>query len=282
MQPPWSHGLLATPASEDIGAPLTMFGADNLIRVLVVYGGHDFEMDAFFQIFKDNPEIAFDAVEHPKAQAMLKAEFARDYDVLVFYDMWQTISEEAKRDLVNRLYEGKGLVGLHHCLASFQRWEEYKNIIGGRYHRQEWFDHGVVQPRSTYRHDVDFTVRVADPDHPVSRGVKDFAIHDETYSSVEVVPEADVLLTTNESSNGPNLAWTKTYGMARVVYLQLGHDRRTYGNPNYRRLVKQAIVWVAKRHASVGAPNQSRVHQRSGRSGYRVGPAHKRTPGLPT
>lgn len=33
-----------------------------------------------------------------------------------------------------RAQEGKGLVALHHCLASFQDWDEYPKIIGGRYH----------------------------------------------------------------------------------------------------------------------------------------------------
>jgi type 1 glutamine amidotransferase len=197
------------------------------------------------QVFKNNPGITFRTVEHPEAQELFKSRFAGEYDVLVFYDMWQTISEEAKSDLLERLSEGKGVVGLHHCLASFQSWETYKNIIGGRYHRQCWTDAGVVKPPSTYRHDVDFTVRVADPDHPVTRGVKDFVVHDETYSGVEVVPNAQVLLTTDEPTNCRQVAWARTYGPARVVYLQLGHDHYTYENLNYRRLVDQAIEWVA-------------------------------------
>ncbi len=55
-------------------------------------------------------------------------------DVLVLYDMWQPITDEAKSDFVARLKEGKGLVALHHCLASYQQWPEYAKIIGGQYH----------------------------------------------------------------------------------------------------------------------------------------------------
>jgi len=37
------------------------------------------------------------------------------------------------------------------------------------------------------------------------------------------------------------------YGPARVVYLQSGHDHFAYENPNYQKLVRQAIWWAAHR-----------------------------------
>ena len=40
------------------------------IRVLVVTGGHGFEKEPFFKLFKDNPDITYQAVEHPNAYAM--------------------------------------------------------------------------------------------------------------------------------------------------------------------------------------------------------------------
>src|SRR5215471_15042031 len=95
------------------------------IRVLVVTGGHDFEKEPFFKIFKDNPDITYQAVEHPNAHALLKADAARAYDMLVDYDMHQEISDEARADFVARLKEGKGLVVLHHAIASYQTWPEY-------------------------------------------------------------------------------------------------------------------------------------------------------------
>jgi type 1 glutamine amidotransferase len=217
------------------------------IRILLVHGGHDFQTNQFLKVFSENPEVTFTTVQHPQAQAWFKPERAGEYDVLVFYDMWQNISEDAKADLVKLIKGGKPLVALHHSLGSFQKWDEYANIIGGRYHLDKWLDHGVEKPGSTYKHDVDFTVHIADPNHPVTRGLKDFPIHDETYGGFEVKPESHVLLTTDERTNGRNLAWAKTYGAARVVYIQLGHDHQAYENPNYQRLVAQAIQWVSKR-----------------------------------
>ena len=37
-------------------------------------GGHDFEKEPLFQVFKDNPDITYTAVEHPNAQALFKAD----------------------------------------------------------------------------------------------------------------------------------------------------------------------------------------------------------------
>ena len=216
-------------------------------RVLLVHGGHDFETNQFLKMFRDNPGITLSTVEHPKAHAWFKPARAREYDVLVFYDMWQEISEEAKRDLLQLIQSGKPLVALHHSVASYQDWAEYGKLIGGRYHLKEWVEDGTRKPGSTYQHDVQFTIRVADREHPVTRGLSEFKIHDETYGGFEVKPGVHVLLTTDEPSSGRGVAWTTTYGAGRVVYIQLGHDHLAYENPNFKRLVGQAIDWAAQR-----------------------------------
>ena len=104
------------------------------IRVLVVTGGHGFEKEPFFKLFKDNPDITYQAVEHPNAHAMFKATAASQYDVIVTYDFNRKITEEAKGDFVARLKDGKGLVVLHHAIATYPEWPEYWNIIGAHYY----------------------------------------------------------------------------------------------------------------------------------------------------
>jgi hypothetical protein len=39
----------------------------------------------------------------------------------------------------------------------------------------------------------------------------------------------------------------KTYDKAKVCYLQLGHGPQAFSDPNYQRLVAQAIRWTAGR-----------------------------------
>jgi len=241
--------LLALILLGSFGCSTTIFGAEPSakIRVLVVTGGHDFEQEPFFKVFKDNPGITFRAVEHPNAHALLKADAAKNYDVLVLYDMHQEITDEAKADFLARLNEGKGLVVVHHAIASYQNWPEYTKIIGAHYYLEKTTVDGVEKARSIYEHGVHFTLHVADPTHPVTRGVKDFEIHDETYNLFDVAKDCHPLLTTAEPKSNKVIAWCKTYGPARVVYLQSGHDHFAYENPNYQTILKQAIEWTAKK-----------------------------------
>lgn len=217
------------------------------IRVLVITGGHDFEPEPFFKLFKDNPDITYRAVEHPNAQALWKAEAAKAYDVLVLYDMHQEITEEAKADFVARLKEGKGLVVLHHAIADYQQWPEYARIIGARYYLEKTVVDGVEKARSAYKHGMHFNIHVADPQHPVTQGIKDYSIHDETYNLFDVAKDCHVLLTTDEPESNKVIGWAKTYGAARVVYLQSGHDHFAYENPKYQQILRQAIRWTAQR-----------------------------------
>lgn len=217
------------------------------IRVLVVTGGHDYATNQFQTMFREMEGVTVQTAEHPNAHSWLSAEAAKSWDVLVLYDMWQPISDQAKADFVARLKEGKGLVALHHSLASYQTWPEYERIIGGRYHLEKRTVDGVERPASTYQHDVQFRVKVANPQHPVTRGVTDFDIHDETYGRFDVSPQAHALLATEEPTSGKTIAWARNYEAARVVYIQLGHDEKAYENPQYRRLLSNAIRWVARR-----------------------------------
>lgn len=224
-------------------------------RVLVVTGGHAFEQPQFFKIFEDNKEITFKSVEHPNPKTqpgapdplhpLLKPDAAKDYDVIVLYDMWQPITDEAKADFVSLLKAGKGLVALHHCLASYQAWDEYAAIIGGKYWLKDRGEGSAKKPKSTYKHGVRFNVHVADPKHPVTKGMKDFEMFDETYGGFEVKTGVKPLLTTTEATSGKTIGWAKTYGKSRVVYIELGHDHLAYENPSYQRLIAQAIKWTA-------------------------------------
>jgi type 1 glutamine amidotransferase len=218
------------------------------IRVLVVTGGHDYEREPFQQLFKDNTDITFTLVAHPQAQAQFKAEAAKAYDVVVLYDMWQKIDDTAKADFTNLIASGKGLVAMHHCLGSYQDWPEYEKIIGGLYYLQPRSVAGTQRPASIYKEGLDLKVKVADPAHPVTAGVSaEFAIHDESYGKFSILPDSHPLLTTDEPTSDKVIGWWRTYGKARVVYLQGGHDHFAYNHPDFRKLVANAIRWTASR-----------------------------------
>ncbi|HID24438.1 MAG TPA: hypothetical protein EYP14_18845 [Planctomycetaceae bacterium] len=145
------------------------------IRVLVVTGGHHFEAKPFFAIFAAIPDITYSKTEYPAAADQLKPELTDRYDVVVFYDMWsKPLSDRQKKDFVALLQKGIGVVALHHTLAAHRDWPEYAKIIGGRYVLRDTKTNGQSLPLSRYFHGQDVLVRVADPNHPITRGLKHF------------------------------------------------------------------------------------------------------------
>ncbi len=222
--------------------------AADKIRLLIFSGSHGYETNQFLQLFKDNPEVTFESVVHPHAFEKLRPESATNFDVLVLYDYAQKVADEAQTNFVNFLKAGKGLLILHHAIAAYPQWTEYQKILGGRYYLQpRTIVNGVEKLRSKAREGAHISVHVADSAHPVTRGLNDFDILDETYFGYDVAPDSHLLLTTSNTNNAPSLAWSRIYAAARVVYIQLGHDHFAYENPNYRKLVRQAIRWVARR-----------------------------------
>ncbi|MGO8697987.1 MAG: ThuA domain-containing protein [Limisphaerales bacterium] len=220
-------------------------GQSATIRVLLVTGGHDFERKQFFEMFQTNSDISVQTVEHTNMAAFLKVPETQSYDVLALYDMWQDMSDETKADFVELLKQGKGLVVLHNALCSYQDWPEYRRIIGGRYFTKKAIIDGVNWPPSSYQHGRHFVIHVVDQSHPITRGVRDFEIHDETYKGFEVTADVHPLLTTDDPESTKTIAWTKTYLSSRVFFLQSGHDHFAWDNPNYQRLLRQGIRWAA-------------------------------------
>jgi uncharacterized protein len=218
---------------------------DGKLRVLVVTGGHGFDRESFFELFRANKEIVFEEAAHPNAHARLTPNGAAKYDVVVLYDMWQPITDEAKAGFLSLFKQGKGLVALHHSLCGYNDWPEYAKVIGGRYRMKKEVINGVERPGSVYKHDVNFRIRVADSRHPITRGLKDFDVFDETYGDFDVDPKAHPLLTTDEPTSGKTVAWAHRYGKSRVAYIQLGHGPTAFADPNYRKVVAQAIRWAA-------------------------------------
>ena len=210
--------------------------------VLIVTGGHEFEREAFFNMFTAMPNVEYHHMEHPQANEIYASPELEKYDVLVYYDMNQDISESQKQAFLDMVQQGKGLVFLHHSLASYQEWDAYLDIQGGRYHLEP----EDKSRKSTYKHDVQIDVNVVDSSHPVTRGLQDCTIHDEVYGNFQVLPTVQPLLKTDHPESGDTLAWAHTYGNSNIVYIQLGHDHHAYENAKYQRLVRQAIQWAAE------------------------------------
>ncbi|MBN1997396.1 ThuA domain-containing protein [candidate division KSB1 bacterium] len=222
------------------GMILMTTGCTKKLSVLVVTGGHEFE-EAFWEIFASIP---YDRAEQPAANRLIE-NHGKKYDVLVFYDMFQDITPEQKQAYLDLLNRGTGMVFLHHALVSYQNWDEFEKIIGGKYQLETKITGNDTLKASTYRHGVNIPVIVVNPAHPVTAGMEDFIIHDEVYGNYYVNNDIKPLLRTDHPESTPVIAWEHQYANSKIIYIQLGHDHLAYENPNYSTLVLNAVNYAA-------------------------------------
>ncbi len=218
--------------------------AAGAIRAAVVTGGHGFEEAPFFEVFRGHPDIHFKQLDEGSAFEDISQ---WPYDVIVMYNMSGGISETGRGNLMALLERGVGLVSMHHAIANYPDWPRYRDLIGAAYFRKPTEMDGKEYPRSEYTHDVDCEVEVVDKEHPITKGLEDFTIHDEVYRKWVAWPDNHVLLRTKHPESHEQIAWVRPYDDMRVCYIQLGHGPEAYANPSFRKLVAQAIRWADER-----------------------------------
>jgi type 1 glutamine amidotransferase len=101
---------------------------------------------------------------------------------------------------------------------------------------------------SSYHHDEKVRVQVA-ADHPITRGLREWEMTDETYVMRDAAPEAGntILLTTPHHPSTRTLAWARQYRQARVFCLQSGHDAQCWENAGFRTVLQRGVQWCTGR-----------------------------------
>lgn len=262
----------------------TSSAASRRLEALVVTRGHPFEAEPFFAMFDAMPGIRWTHREQPEAQDEFAVGPAAAWDAFVLYDMpgiqfhpdrgpdFVEPDPAYRRRFMELVEAGHGFVFLHHAIAGWPAWPEYGDLIGGRFLYLPAQLRGRPRQDSGYRHDVNHRAQVL-RSHPVTEGVPDsFDITDELYLYEVFEDDVEPLLASDHAFVAENfysaahavrdhrmfsndgwhhdpgsrlIGWTRQVGNSRIVYLQCGDGPEAYANPWFRRLIWNAIRWVA-------------------------------------
>ena len=91
-------------------------------------------------------------------------------------------------------------------------------------------------------------VKVAAPDHPAAKGLKDFTIKEEFYYQLKQLPDATgfvPLLTATIDGADPMVSWAWERGDGGRSFGYSGcHYHENWSRPEYRRFLSQAVLWT--------------------------------------
>jgi type 1 glutamine amidotransferase len=261
------------------------------IRVLAAVRGHPFDRMAFAALFDGMEGVSVTFVDQPAAGLLMRPDLADHFDVLLLYDMPGIDftgpvagapvdpPEALRTGLAALLTRGIGVVALHHAIAGWPAWPQYAEWLGGAFLYRTGELRGRAAQDSGYRHEVRYTASLSGA-HPVTGGLpSDFPMVDELYLAEVFADAVTPLLTSDHGFVAENfwsathaiegrmfsnagwqhppgsdlIGWVKRAEHSPLVYLQPGDDAVTYQNPNYRRLVENAIRWTASAEARAWA-----------------------------
>jgi len=139
---------------------------------------------------------------------------------------------------------GVGIAGCHGGMCdAFREATDYQWMTGG-----QW----VAHPGND---GVEYTVRITDRDHFVTRGMPDFTVRSEQYY-LHTDPSNRVLAVTRfPIADGPHVSngafdmpviWTRFHGAGRVFYSSLGHNAAIVAMPEVREIMRRGFLWASR------------------------------------
>lgn len=154
------------------------------------------------------------------------------YNLLIFAMSAGKLTQAEEEALVSFVENGKKFMGIHAATVVDPENAKYIEMIGGRF------------VHHSPHHE--FTVKIADPGHPILEGMSDFKITDELYVLDRTPAAASIFLTAFWENHAQPMMYLRAHGRGRVLYNALGHDQEAYENPNFKKLIIHSVKWLLK------------------------------------
>lgn len=209
------------------------------LKVAVIDGWHPYEVPQWMKLFHEmeDYDCYFQTIDN---WAYDCAGCKDEYDIVLFYNMNMSLDDAPFKDKLVYAIEGlkksnQGKIFLHHAILAYPKLQIWSDFVG-------------IQDRSFIHHvDQQYTVQVVSDQHPITEGLKDWSIQDETYTMADAGQGNNILLTAEHKKSMKTIAWTRNVNDARVFCFQCGHDHLAWENPNFRKVMHRGILWAAKR-----------------------------------
>ena len=214
-------------------------------KALMVWGGwegHEPQqvVERFAPFLREN---GFDVRIEDNLNVYTDAEYMNSLSLVVPIWTMGTIEADQEAGLMNAVKSGVGLAGWHGGTCdAFRNNTGYQWMTGG-----QW----VAHPGNI----IDYTVNISNSEHPITRGLSDFAMHSEQYY-MHTDPGNKVLATTTfdgtqegahwiEGTVMPVL-WTRMWGLGKVFYSSLGHVNSDFEVYEAAETVRRGMLWAAR------------------------------------
>jgi len=214
--------------------PRSVWRWNELGKRVLVLGNNNFrfhQMDMFAPILSGLMEKAGFQVTLTQDLNDLAKERIGAFDIFLCYYTGGKLTREQLQGLMSFVSSGGGFIGLHSAADSFRENPGYLELLGGVFRRHP-------------RHQV-FHIRVADREHPITRGIPDFDVYDELYILYHDPKRYHLLLYCPWEGEEQPVAWTKEYGGGRVFYLSLGHTEEALTHPTFQEILRRGLRWVS-------------------------------------
>jgi type 1 glutamine amidotransferase len=205
----------------------------------------------------------------------------RKYDVVLSNYNGEPWPAEVRKALEDYVAGGGGLAIIHAANNAFADWPEYNKMIGLGWRDAKFGDRLTVDdsgkvvrtpkgegPSSSHGPTHAFTVKVRNPNHPITRGMPAEWLHakDELYHGQRGPAEHMEILATAFSDKsmkgtGTNepMIWVIPYGKGRVFTTVMGHvmndDDQAIECPGFRTVMLRGTEWAATGDVTIPIPD---------------------------
>jgi type 1 glutamine amidotransferase len=233
-------------------------GAGEALRALILSGQNNHNWRATTPVLRRGLEqtgrFRVEVLEHPDR---LTADLLENFDVII--SNWNHFGKNplendwpdiAKQALLAFVGNGGGYVSVHAGSSSFYDWPAYHELSIATWAMGQT-GHGSIHT---------FTVEAASPNHPVTQGMRPFAIQDELWHRAGVQHGAEVLATafsTKESGGSGSselVLLARPFGKGSSINLLLGHHERSMSHPVFAALLARSAEYAATGNVTVAWP----------------------------